>query len=218
MTAERGAFGFRDWLSWILACGVGEALGLVAVVGVDLLLRLLLDRSVLRLHGLLSLLLLVGLGVLEGLIIGYCQWTVLGRRYPSLRLRRWLRVTVWAGGLAWFLGTLPALSFAAYVVLNIPLPSRLLPLMAIPVGITLGGIYGILQWLEFRQHARHGQRWITANVLAWPPTMGLLFAGTALFNSAPSLASLGLSAVTGFGAGAVLGAVSGLFLRRMPPN
>ncbi len=201
-----------------MACGTGELLGLAAAGVLDLVFWMAFGRPVLQVHGLLAVAVMVAAGALEGTIAGYFQWTFLSRRYPGMRLSRWVRATAGGAALAWFLGTLPSVAVTGGVLGSWTLPNSLLPLLALLAGGVFGGCFGILQWLELRRHSDQSAYWIIANALAWPVALGLVYAGAAsVRNVVPTLAVFGVGALAAVAAGAALGWVTGLFLPLIRP-
>jgi hypothetical protein len=84
---------------------------------------------------------------------------------------------------------------------------------AVALGVVMGALLGAVQATGLRGHVRHPWRWVAANATAWAPAMAVIFLGATAPNadwSGPAVAALG--AVTGLGAGAVLGLVTGWFL------
>jgi hypothetical protein len=84
--------------------------------------------------------------------------------------------------------------------------------LAAAMGVVLGPILGVPQWLALRQHARRAIWWIPANAAAWALGMPVVFVGA---GSAPPGGLLGLVAtalLTAMVAGGVVGAVHGLAL------
>lgn len=201
-----------------MACSTGELLGVAAAGVLDFTLWMAFGRPLLQVHGLLAIAVMVASGALEGTIAGYFQWTFLSRRYPGMRLSRWVRATAWGAALAWFLGTLPSVAVTGGVLGSWTLSNRLLPLLAVLAGVVFGGCFGILQWLELRRHSDQSAYWILANAAAWPVALGLVYAGVAAVgNVAPPLAVFGAGVLTGVAAGAALGLITGLFLPLIRP-
>lgn len=156
----------------------------------------------------------------EGVLVGYAQGAVLRQRLPSLPIRRWVRATAIGAGAAWILGMIPstvaALSESSGASSPPPFEGPLVYVAAAGMGLTLGVILGLPQWLQLRAYAKRSLRWVGANAIAWAAGMVIIFAGA---GSTPANASVGLviaiiAAVCLF-AGLVVGAVHGLILIRI---
>jgi len=84
------------------------------------------------------------------------------------------------------------------------------------MGLTLGVILGLPQWLQLRAYARRSLRWVGANAVAWAAGMVIIFAGA---GSTPANAPVGLViaviAAACLCAGLVVGAIHGLILIRI---
>jgi hypothetical protein len=87
------------------------------------------------------------------------------------------------------------------------------------MGAVGGAVLSFAQWLAMRGKVRSAGIWIPANMLAWLFGMPIIFWGidlafkmTALWQSALVMAG------TLFAAGAVVGAIHGLFLVRLTDN
>jgi hypothetical protein len=150
-------------------------------------------------------------GLVEGVALGGLQAAGLRRLLPWLDRRRWLLVTTAVAGLGWAAASAPA---ALSGTDDGSVPPLLLVLGgALALGVVMGALLGAVQATGLRGQVRHPWRWIGASAAAWAPAMAVIFLGAtapAADWSGPTVAALG--AVTGLGAGTVLGLVSGWFL------
>jgi hypothetical protein len=198
----------------------GELLGLgtAALVGAALVLRLagtpgwpaaLATAGAMTLAGTL----------LEGVIVGTAQWLVLRRPLPRLRWRDWALATAAGACIAWTLGMVPSTLLAATADTGAA-PSgepndAVLYTLAAAMGLALGPILGVPQWLALRHHVRRAGWWAAANAAAWAVGMPLIFAGIGVaVGDGPVRAAL-VGGATLAVAGAAVGAVHGLVLIRL---
>src|SRR6187455_1468974 len=82
-------------LGWIVACIVGEGIGMTASASAA--------RASEGLSGFAALAIVVTGGLIEGTALGVLQAAWLSRRFPGLSRLRWLVTTVLIAGLGWAL-------------------------------------------------------------------------------------------------------------------
>jgi len=209
--------GVAFWSRWVLANLLGElaGLGIVGMVGYGALLAFGEPTS--ATHVISFAVLAVGLGAVEGGIVGYAQHVVLRRRLPQLH--GWVRATVLGAVIAWALGMLPStlvsLLGSAHPEEAVEIPDVVQLLLAVPMGLAAGVILALPQWRVLRRRVLHPGWWIPANALAWACGMPLVFVAAgvrpemngwwAAFAVVGSLAA----------AGAVVGAIHGAFLVKL---
>jgi hypothetical protein len=207
---------------WILANGWSEAMGLGTTFGLGTLIGSQLDR----IAGLAAALIAVAVAVLfgtllEGVLVGYAQESVLRTRLSSLRRRRWILATAIGAGLAWLLGMIPStiMTLQAPEAAAAPAaePAALLRYaLAVVMGAVAGPVLGVAQWTVLRRHVRHAARWLWANAAAWAVGMPLVFLGMDFvpWDGPRPLVFVTLYVVCGI-AGLVVGAVHGRVLVRL---
>jgi len=213
----RESRGIAFWSRWALANLLGELLGLgiVGVVGYGAVQAFGEPTSATHVIGFAVL--AVGLGAMEGGIVGYAQHVVLRRRLPQLR--GWVRATVLGAVIAWALGMLPStlvsLFGSAHPKETVEIPDVVQLLLAVPMGLVAGVILALPQWRVLRKRVLRAGWWIPANGLAWACGMPLVFVAAGV---RPEMNGwLAASAVTGSlaAAGAVVGAIHGAFLVKL---
>ena len=170
---------------WILANGWSEAVGLGTTFALGTLVGPQLDRIAGLGAALLAALVVVVFGtLLEGVVVGYAQESVLRGRLPALQPRRWVVATAIGAGLAWLLGMVPS----TIMTLHAPEASEAAaaeppPLMryalAMALGAVAGPVLGGAQWTVLRRLVRHAARWLWANAAAWAVGIPLVFLGMA---------------------------------------
>lgn len=209
----------RFYRRWIAANGWAEAAGL----GTTFLLARMLAPG---LEGGTVLAILAGalaavlLGtVLEGVVVGVAQASVLAARASALT-GRWVAATAIGAGLAWLLGMVPATVMAlgsTGAAMPAPEPPPLVQYgLASVLGLVAGPVLGLAQWTVLRRIADRPARWLGANALAWAVGMPLIFAGMDVipWEASPVLVIAAIYAVCGV-AGLAVGAIHGLVLVRI---
>lgn len=206
----------RLWRRWTIANGVGEVvgLGLVGVVGVVLAAGLA-DGGI----GPIALAaLLVGLGTVEGAVVGYAQWRAMRGAFRSLDARSWVGATAAGAFVAWTVGVAPSTLGAVGTPSGgpaeppLPVVLGLASLLGIVAGVLLSGA----QWLVLRRHATTAWWWLPANAVAWAVGMPVVFAGaSAIPAGPPDAASVLVVLATAGAAGLVVGAIHGVVLVRL---
>jgi hypothetical protein len=204
---------------WILANGWAEAAGLgtTFVLGRESAPWLSKITGTAAIVG--GALLAVVLGtLLEGVVVGAAQESVLRPRLPELRKGSWILATAVGAGLAWALGMIPSTLMA----MSAPeagagsppeLPAQVQYGLAVVLGLLAGPILGIAQWTVLRRHVFRPARWLWANALAWAIGMPLIFLGMDRVPWTASRFPVALSLYGICGAvGLVVGAVHGRVL------
>lgn len=189
---------------WVLACAAAEAIGMTAAATAA--------RAGEGLDPMLALSLIVAGGLVEGVVVGAAQATVLGRWLPHLRVVRWMLLTTLVAGLGWAAASAPAQLPAATGEDATP-PLALVIAGALALGAAMGAILGVVQATVLRGHVPHPWRWVAVSTVAWTPAMAIIFVGATAPDetwSTPVVVALGTA--TGVLAGAVLGALSWVVL------
>ncbi len=145
MPAERRRIGWRLWLWWVLATGVGWVLGLAAGLAVGFA----LGGTV---SGIASQ---SAFGAVLGASIGMLQWVVL-RRLIS-RAGFWVLATAAGMGLGFAL--ISAVTLQASAALGGG------PLYGLVNGVLVGTLVGAMQWLVIRSQISRAGWWVFASAL-----------------------------------------------------
>ncbi len=213
MPADRSA-AWRWWRQWVIANSAAELVGL-GIVGASAYLVIGAAGEPESRAGMLGYAVLaVGLGGVEGAIVGYAQAIVLRRRLPALR--SWVAATVAGAMIAWFLGMLPS----TLMGLQSPTSSEPPPEMsdalqlalAVPLGMVAGIVLAFPQWRVLRRYVPRAGWWLPANALGWAVAMPLVFVAAGVRPGGSPLV-IGVIVVASLAAaGAAAGAVHGTFL------
>jgi hypothetical protein len=205
------------WLRWVLANAIGETIGL----GCAVLLGAAGARYVGEGTGFLAVVGLSALAVLagtliEGTVVGTAQWLVLRGPLPLMRWRTWVLATGAGAFLAWTLGMVPStllsLDSGGGAPPAEPGEETILGL-AFLMGLVLGPVLGLAQWLSLRRFVKRAALWMPANALAWAFGMVVVFAGMDLaFGDGFGPGTVPILVLTLLWCGATVGAIHGLAL------
>ena len=197
---------------WTALCATAEVIGMAAAATAAKTSQALVGEPGNGRESALALCLVVAGGLVEGIALGALQAAGLGRLLPGLNRRRWLLITVAVAGVGWAAASAPAALSGADDAGATP-PLALILGGAFMLGAVMGTLLGAAQATVLRGQVRHPRRWIGANMAAWAPAMVVIFLGASRPDAdwpGPTVVALG--ALTGLGAGTILGLVSGWFL------
>jgi hypothetical protein len=199
------------------ATALGEllSLGLVAAIAGGLVWYFGEPRTSLAV--LLFTALMILLGACEGLILGFAQWLAVHPFLRGLKRREWMKATTLGAVIAWGLGMIPSTLIALQETTIATPPAQISDVvkysMAALMGLTLGLVLGVPQWLVLRRYVGHAGWWIVANAAAWAVGMPIVFVGAGSVPQGTSgLLMVLLMMLTLLVAGAVVGAIHGLAL------
>jgi hypothetical protein len=206
------------WGPWVLANAIGELIGL----GGTAVLAFVLVGSFESSESPAALAIaacMVAAGAFEGTVVGTAQWIVLRRPLPEMRAGVWVAATVTGALVAWAAGMLPSTAAEMSGAEAGPPPvtsDALVYSLAAVMGLVLGAVLALPQWLALRRHVRRAALWIPANSVAWLVGMPIVFYGVSLVANGPADANAVFSgALTLLCAGAAAGAVHGAVLIRL---
>lgn len=210
------------WWRWVVYCTLGELLGISLVAAIAVAHLEWLGEPQNLVGKWLQLLIMLGAGTLEGLLLGWFQARMLQRRYPGFELRAWWRMTALAAAIAWLLGMVYPVFF---VPLDAPAvvstePDLLLSLLLyVGAGAALGTLVGAMQARVLRQWAYDTPRWIVGNAFGWAIGLGWMYLGASLPSlDTPVWLIVALGAAGGILAGLSLGIVTGLVMGYIVPK
>lgn len=193
---------------WIAGCALAEAIGMSAAAAASV------GVARLDLSAAAALAPIVAGGLVEGVALGWLQGRVLLGAFPRLRLGRYAGLTVLVAGLGWAGASAPAV-LAGDDGSAAPAPWLVL-LGAAGIGLVMGPVLGLAQALALRGAVRHPWRWVTANAVAWPAVMVVIFAGAGTPGKHwPAVAVVAVGASTGAVAGLLLGTITAAWLGRL---
>jgi len=164
-------------LRWILNCAAGEFLGIALAAALAVVGNILIGEPYLFGQKLIILALALLSGLMEGSILSWFQWRVLQERVPALPWRRWWRNTVIIAVGGWLLGMLPSLILTGTEPETTGQPFDppwwVIITSAGTMGLLLGALFGVAQWLELRRHLQGAASWVGLNALGW--LFGMIF-------------------------------------------
>lgn len=207
----------RFYLRWIAANSLAELLGLGATFALDILFFTQLPEPKRLLPAVGLILLTTATGAVEGTVVGLLQWSVLRAPFPRVTRHEWLLATLAGALVAWFLGSLPSTLIglggdSSGAAAQEP-ETWLMMLLAAGMGLFLGLILALPQWIVLRRHARRAWVWLPANAAAWALGMPIIFAAVDLAYQAGTIpGAAGIMAAALALTGAIVGAVHGVAL------
>jgi hypothetical protein len=208
---------------WIFANSWSEGVGLSATLLLGLLAKPYLEAQPNPLTSLLSAVLAVILGTaLEGALVGFAQGRVIHRVAPSIPVGRWTVATAVGAGVAWLLGMVPSTIISLLQTDEPATATSFEPAawlqygLAVLMGLTLGLVLAFPQMLVLRRISPRPTVWPTANALAWAVGIPLIFIGMDRlpWGGPQPLIVVGVVVIC-FTMGGVVGAVHGVYLRRI---
>jgi len=208
------------WSSWVIANAFGELVGLGVVFACGFALFRFGGEPRTFLGALLYVVVAALLGAFEGAVVGWAQWRVLRDLFPALGRRAWVAATMVGAVVAWAMGMVPstvaALHSAAAEAAPVEPPQVVAMLAAAGMGVVGGVVLSFAQWLVLRRHVARAVWWLPANALAWALAMPVIFwlVGATVAESR-TLEALGFFLAGLAAAGALAGAVHGVFLLRL---
>jgi hypothetical protein len=212
------------WLRWTLANAFSEVFGLGLTFLLTAVVFSKLDSQQTIAGILLSFVFAVASGAIEATFVGLAQWWAMHPWFPTIERFAWWRGTLIGALIAYVLGYLPStlMSMGEATASSAPMaepPQWIVLLLAAGMGAVGGAVLSFAQWLAMRGKVKRAGLWIPANMLAWTFGMPVIFWGIDLaFKMSALWQSELIMAGTLFVAGAVVGAIHGLFLLRLADN
>lgn len=215
MRQEDQPDGWTLWGRWVLVNALAEmiGLGLSALLTASVFLQFEEQLGV----WLGALVIVLGSTILEGTAVGLGQWLVLRSVLPWLKARTWWLATSAGAFVAWVLGMIPSTVMNTTADAgNAPAPEMsdwLVFGMAALMGLVLGPVLGLPQWLVLRRRVAGAGWWVVANAVAWAAGMALIFFVVALVPAGDLTPATVVIILGGLAlAGAVVGAIHGIAL------
>lgn len=209
------------YLRWISANAFGELFGLGAsMTALILFIFPLGERGGVGIV-LLAFALTVLSGALEATVVGLAQFWAMRPWFPRLTRRAWWLGTLIGALIAYVLGYLPSTIMSmgdqtTQTAAATEPEQWIVLLLAAGLGLVGGAVLSFAQWLALRKESHGAGIWIPANMLAWMLSMPLIFWGIdASQKVQPVYQTVLILAGVLLLAGAVVGAVHGLFLVRI---
>lgn len=209
------------WLRWTLLCAAGEIIGIGVAAGTVALLLATLGEPTTIARRVVIIAVAVAAGAIEGLAVGHFQWLGLRQQIPAVPKRAWVTASIAVAALGWFLGMTPSVFFFGQESdgdSSGP-PTAIAILLAIPLGLMMGALFGGGQWYVLRRYALHARRWILGNALGWSLAFIWIFLAATLIPEGMSVALIALAGVgAGLFSGLSVGSVTGAVLLQLRPK
>ncbi len=175
-TASAGASIYSAWLRGCVI-GSGLALTLSGVIAVMMSLFLAEYRS--EAARTLSVVIIAVVAVLEGGIIGYCQWRVLRRVFPTMSSAMWVGTTMAAAAVGCAIPWLPT-SFATTAAAagrfgDVSIGLFDAARLSIVTGALIGIVWGVAQYAILHRHAHHASIWVLSSTAAWAIAFAVVY-------------------------------------------
>ena len=213
---------YRGWMppAWMWSCILGSVVAITTSAAVAAFVSTYLAEYRSGVHRLVAVELTALCAVLEGAVIGYFQWRVLRRLFPTMSSVSWVGATLIAAALGCVLSWIPT-SYALTVAVAgsigdiTPGPAVMARLLVV-TGALVGLVWGSAQYAVLRLHAYQAGSWITASVLAWTGSfVALYLAASVPERTTTSVVHIALGALSGFVLGLSLGLLQGRVLSRL---
>ena len=94
---------------WFIRCGIGELLSVSIATTIIVLYRYVFGDPKNFSEGSLLMLIMLLSGLVQGLVLGWFQWSVLKNKFTLLKMRDWLSYTIIAAVVCWIFGMIPLL-------------------------------------------------------------------------------------------------------------
>jgi hypothetical protein len=169
------------WYHWILNYSLGELMGIGAAAVVGRLLFVEFYNTI-PTSPIVTPVLLIIAGAVEGFIIGYIQWKSLSKLVIDFKPSPWILTTIISTVVGWLLVLPPAILFISFLTKFSLLDNYYSILYIIAVGLAYGGIVGIPQYFIIKKFYRNAIVWIFANTLGWMLSFLIVSASFSIFN------------------------------------
>jgi hypothetical protein len=207
---------YRGWVrpAWIWSCIVGSVLATTISALVLVVVSSTLAQYRSGAYEVATVELVAITAALEGGLIGYFQWRVLRRLFPTMTSGPWVGTTMIAAASGCVLSWLPT-SFALTAALasrigdHTPGPAAIVRIWLV-TGALVGLVWGFAQYAVLRLHAHRAGSWIVASTMSW--TISFIWLYLAAFwpdRTMSPLIHVGLGALSGLILGSVLGLLQG---------
>jgi hypothetical protein len=210
-------FGASLFSAWVRSCVIGAMFAVTISALISLLVRTYLAQYRSGAYAVAAVELVAVASALEGALIGYFQWRVLRRVFPTMSSRMWVGSTMIAAGSGCLLSWLPT-SFALASALagrigDVTVGTGAAVQICLVTGALIGLVWGVAQYAVLRLHVHHAGAWISASMIAWSISFGALYLSAFVPDrTASSVDSILLAAGAGLVLGSALGLVHGRVL------
>jgi hypothetical protein len=165
--------------AWRRACLMGAvfAVTISAIVATVVRMKLAEHRS--GIYTVIAVETVALAAILEGAVIGYFQWRVLRRVFPTMSSSAWVGATMIAAASGCVLSWLPT-SFALTSALatrigDVTMSPWATARVVLVTGALVGLIWGIAQFAVLRLHVHHAGAWILSGVITWTLAFAALY-------------------------------------------
>ncbi|MEI6532836.1 MAG: hypothetical protein WCO06_03285 [Candidatus Roizmanbacteria bacterium] len=154
-------------------------------------------------------------GLIQGILIGNLQWTILHNWIPVNRFF-WVFLTTLVAIIGWLAGCVPSLdvlSSTSDTLFQTNDATINLLMKSLIFGIGLGVAFGIVQWFELKSYVKRAWTWIIANAIGWSIALMIITLAFSLPVQNTALLIIILRGLfSGLLAGLFVGSVTGIAL------
>ena len=212
----------RGWVrpAWLWSCALGSAAAMSISALAAVVVRTYLAQYRSGTHQVVGAELMALAAGLEGAVIGYFQWRVLRRLFPTMTSGPWVATTMIAAGSGCLLSWLPT-SFALTSVLasrigDVTMGPLVIARISLVTGALIGLVWGVAQYAVLRLHAHRAGSWIVASTMSWTVSFAWLYLAAFWPDRTVSpVIHVALGALAGLVFGLVSGLLQGHVLARL---
>jgi hypothetical protein len=209
--------------AWVRACIAGPAIAFAVSAAMSVVVGRELAEYRANPQQLLSAGVFIAAAILEGGLIGYVQWRVLRRMFPTMSGPMWITATIVAAAAGCVLSGVPT-SFALTAALasrigDVTVGAAAAMRISIVTGALVGLVWGVTQYTVLRLHAHEPTAWILSNTAAWTIGFAAVFFAAFLPDRTmhPAI-QIALAAGAGIILGGAVGVLNGWTLRHLHPR
>jgi len=173
----------KFWYQWIAFYSIGEMLGIGTAAMVARFLLIEYSQSTYTSSTVLTALVLILAGTIEGLIIGYVQWKSLSKLVTDFTPTRWITITTLASISGWLFILPPAVIVIFFFSQHFWLGNPHSILFTIITGLAFGGLIGMAQYSIIKKFFNRALTWVLATAIGWSLSFVFVYTALSLFSS-----------------------------------
>jgi hypothetical protein len=206
--------------AWVKSCILGSVFALAISGLVSVMVNIYLAPYRSGSYNVIRMELVASAAVLEGALIGYFQWLVLRRLFPTMTGGSWVGATMIAAGSGCVFSWLPT-SYALTAALasrigDVTLSPTVIARVSVVTGALVGLIWGVAQFAVLRLHVHRAGSWIAASTISWTISFVLLYLAAFLPDRTTSLfIQITVAPLSALALGSFLGMLQGHVLVRL---
>lgn len=215
-------YGSTGWIypAWLRSCILGSTLALAISGVISVLVNTYLAQYRSGVYSLIAAGAVGIAAILEGALIGYMQWRVLRRVFPTMTSTLWVGATMIAAISGYALSWLPT-SYALAAALatrigDMTVSPSVMARISIVTGALVGLVWGVTQFAVLRFHVHQAGSWIVASMISWTLSFACVYLSAFLPDRTTNpFLRIGLAALSGLVLGSFLGIMHGHVLTKL---